>query len=319
MPGNVLAVRLPNWVGDVCMALPALHRLRAAGCDLRLFGRGWARDLLAGTGWSVHALPKGLRAGARALAGSGAERGLLLTNSFGSALQMRWAGIPAIGYRGDWRSWLLATPVRKTAGGHEVEAFWRLALVATGAGATGAASSVPPDRLDLPLADRHRSEAAAALAGAATALACLGPVDRYVVLCPFAAGTINGVSKVWPSWPAFSRALAEQGIAQVVCPGPDEAAACATAVPAATPLTGLGLGAYAAVLAGASVVVANDSGPMHLAAAVGAPVVGVFGVSDPTRTRPWTRRGVAVGGDDPRTRWPSIATVWEAVQRLRGG
>ncbi len=314
MPGNVLAVRLPNWVGDVCMALPALHHLRANGFELSLFGRGWARDLLAGTGFAVHALPKGLRAGARELATSGASRGLLLTNSFGSAFQMRWAGIPAIGYRGDWRSWLLATPVRKIAGGHEVEAFWRLATVAS-----GTTSSAPPDTLELPLADRHRSEAAGALANASTAMACLGPVDRYAVLCPFAAGTINGVSKVWPSWPAFSRALAEQGIAQVVCPGPDEAAACATAVPAATPLTGLGLGAYAAVLAGASVVIANDSGPMHLAAAVGAPVVGVFGVSDPARTRPWTPRGLAVGGTDPRVRWPGIATVWEAVQRLRAG
>jgi ADP-heptose:LPS heptosyltransferase len=42
----------------------------------------------------------------------------------------------------------------------------------------------------------------------------------------------------------------------------------------------------AALLAGAALVIANDSGPMHLAAAVGAPVVGVFGSTEPGWTAP---------------------------------
>jgi heptosyltransferase-2 len=98
----------------------------------------------------------------------------------------------------------------------------------------------------------------------------------------------------------------------VVCPGPGEEAACAAQVPAAQPLPGLGLGAYAAVLAGARVVVANDSGPMHLAAAVDAPVVGVFGVSDPARTRPWSPQAEAVGAPP---RWPALDAVWQAMRR----
>src|SRR5690606_4116260 len=43
-----VCVRLPNWVGDACMALPALHLLSRAGYSLVLAGRPWARDLLAG-------------------------------------------------------------------------------------------------------------------------------------------------------------------------------------------------------------------------------------------------------------------------------
>mgnify|MGYP000529422614 CR=1 FL=1 len=59
-PALPLIVRLRNWVGDVVLSLPTLQRLAAAGHDLRLVGKGWARDLLAGQGWPVHVLPKPL-------------------------------------------------------------------------------------------------------------------------------------------------------------------------------------------------------------------------------------------------------------------
>lgn len=41
-----LLIRLPNWVGDVCMCLPALDALRARGVSLTCVGRAWAPNLL---------------------------------------------------------------------------------------------------------------------------------------------------------------------------------------------------------------------------------------------------------------------------------
>src|SRR5262249_39796058 len=79
----------------------------------------------------------------------------------------------------------------------------------------------------------------------------------------------------------------------------------------ATVLPGLSLGAYAAILAGAEAVIANDSGPMHLAAAVGVPVLGIFGVSDPSRTRPWG--GGFAGGPSS---WPSLNTVLSIFEKM---
>ena len=99
----------------------------------------------------------------------------------------------------------------------------------------------------------------------------------------------------------------------VACPGPGEEAACAAALPGARMIPGLGLGAYAAVLAGARRVVANDSGPMHLAAAVGAPVLWIFGVSAPRRTAPWGGRSRFCGGEGG---WPAAGEVWKAVEAL---
>ncbi len=92
-----VVVRLPNWVGDVCMALPALAALHAHGLDLHCFGKAWAGDLLAGLPYQVQRLPKGLFAAAAALRAVGAQRALSLTNSFGSALQLRLAGLRTVG------------------------------------------------------------------------------------------------------------------------------------------------------------------------------------------------------------------------------
>lgn len=312
-PDIPLAVRLPNWVGDVCMALPALAALRRAGFALRVFGRGWAADLLAAYPDRVVRLPAGTLAQARALAGSGASRGVLFTNSFGSALAMRLAGIDAVGYGHEGRSFLLGRrPPR--APGHEVEAFWRLALAVRGedaawsfgVGRPAARWPAPPRRLGLELSAAHRAAAAAALAAAG-----VGP--GYVVLCPLAVGTIGGRSKAWPGFPAIARELLAAGRVVVVCPGPGEEAAAAAAAPGAVALPGLGLGAYAAVLAGAAAVLANDSGPMHLAAAVDAPVLGVFGLGEPARTRPWSPRAAIVGD---AAGWPEPSQVRAALAAL---
>jgi heptosyltransferase-2 len=301
-PGTALAVRLPNWVGDVCMALPALSALAAGGWELRLFGRGWARDLLAGHGWTVAVLPRGMFAAARAMRGS-AEAGVVFTNSFGSAAQMRLAGIRATGYRAELRGVLLGRALRRERKLHEVAAFWRLACDRLGQAVTAA----PPGELGLVLAEAHRALAAAALAAA-------GVGGEYVALCPLAAGLgPEGRSKVYPGFPLLCRGLIEAGATVVACPGPGEDGACAAALPGARLLPGLGLGAYAAVLAGARRVVANDSGPMHLASAVGAPVLGVFGVSAPGRTSPWGARSRFIGD---AAGWPSAGEVWRAVEGL---
>ena len=70
------------------------------------------------------------------------------------------------------------------------------------------------------------------------------------------------------------------------------------------------VGTFAAVLAGAQLVVANDSGSGHLAAAVGARLISVFGVTEPERTRPWGINATLIGSSGG---WPAYAEVRSAV------
>jgi ADP-heptose:LPS heptosyltransferase len=79
------------------------------------------------------------------------------------------------------------------------------------------------------------------------------------------------------------------GFTSVVAGGPD-VVELAKRIPGAIDLAGkTSLKQLVALLEGAAVVIANDSGPMHIAAALGRPLVTVFGPTNPVRTGPWNR------------------------------
>jgi heptosyltransferase-2 len=293
-----LIVRLPNWVGDVCKSLPTLAALHRSGFRLHLAGRAWIGDLLAGLDQPLVPVGKGVIGPARALRATACKDGLLLTTSFGTAAAARLAGVRTVGFREDYRNWLLHRAIDYPRGLHEVDALLflgRLALETFQPAAEWPAdiSTTPA----LPLTEAHRAEASQALQDAR--------IDgAFIVLCPMATGTRGGLSKVWPHWRELSRRLAADGRRIVVCPGPGEEDACATAVPEATLLGGLGLGAYAAVCARAERVFANDSGPLHLAAAVGSRVLGIYGLAVRDDSRP--RGADFVGSADG---WPEVEEV----------
>ena len=141
----------------------------------------------------------------------------------------------------------------------------------------------------------------------------------YVVLCPFAGGTFEKLDKSWPAFPQLAgQALPSLGRDLLVCPGPGEEEAQAARDYAGCRIaTGVGLGAYAALLRDAALVIANDTGPGHLAAAVGAPLLSVLGPTDPAR---WGAVGPTVRLLRRETGWPAADEVLaQARQWLRAG
>ncbi|MEO5732503.1 MAG: glycosyltransferase family 9 protein [Rubrivivax sp.] len=310
-PGPLI-VRLRNWVGDVTLGVPMLQRLHDAGYGLQLVGKRWASDLLAGQGWPVHVLPatlrervallRRLRADAVAADGGFDRRvnALCLPFSFSSALEFRLAGLRALGHAHEGRSPLLAQRVPRPASGHELAVYW-------GLGSALLQQSAPlPSAIGLRVAARHR-EAAAALR------AQHGIAADAIHVCPFAGGTFAKLDKSWPEFAAFvSQRLPAYGRDIVVCPGPGEEAVAQQHFSSAKVLTGVGLGTYAALLADAAVMVANDTGPGHLAAAVGAPLVSVLGPTDAAQWGAWGATVRLVQGSDG---WPDADAVASAVGR----
>ncbi len=305
-------VRLPNWVGDVVMALPALQHLVDHGFAPRLVGKRWAGALLAGhregSFGSIDARPATFAAAVnqwRALRKAARDdddqfdrrvNSLLLTNSFSSAAEVWFAGLRPIGYGQDGRSWMLSRAIKPTGGqAHEMHRFWRLATALTG-------------RIDPPPASLHLAVASAAHQAADALLAGQGVDAPFACLVPFATGTMAGQSKAWPAFASFAAELARR-MPVVVVPGPNEVTAARRDFPAAHCLEDVDLGVYAALLARAQVVVANDTGPGHIAAAVGAPLVSVLGPTNAARYRPLGDRAHTVQGNP----WPTVAAVDEAV------
>lgn len=316
-----LVVRLRNWVGDVLLGLPMLQRVADAGFDLQLVGKGWARDLLAGHGWPVHVLPKtfgervrllrGLRMATAPQRANGPGRAsdridaLCLPYSFSSALEFRFAGLRAIGHAHEGRSLLLARALPRRTDMHELLAYWQVGDALLGRAAP------PPARLGLRLSAAQRE--------AAAALCARHGIERgYIVVCPFAGGTFEKLDKTWPEFSAFVRddlvPLARaQGRRILVCPGPGEEALARDAFSSALCLEGVGLGTYAALLADAALMISNDTGPGHMAAAVDAPLLSVLGPTDPDRWRAWGPGVRWLGG---RGRWPARTEVLAAVHEV---
>jgi heptosyltransferase II len=105
------------------------------------------------------------------------------------------------------------------------------------------------------------------------------------VLAPGAVGP----SKRWWSYAALAARLGELGFAIWVVGGPDEkpvAAEIVRAAPHARDLTGADLRNAILALAAATVAVSNDSGLLHVAAAIGTPAVGIFGPTSPWHWAP---------------------------------
>jgi len=291
------------------MALPALELL-AARRDLTLAGKPWAVDLFGAYPWKVLPLAATRRARIAAFRAGlplGAQA-LLLTNSFGSALDFRLAGLRPAGYATDMRRALLAeayaVPARwldDAAPMHMVEYYYELAQRFLG----GTAPPVPP-ALSLRLAE-VRIEAAR------KRLAAAGVSGDYVMLCPVAVGRHRGRFKAWDGFGALCRELLAAGVTVVSCPGPGETEAVRTAVPEALILPPTDVATFAALLAASRLVVANDSGSAHVAAAVGARLITLFGVTDSRRTGPWSPTALRLGSTQG---WPSLQDVSAAVRGL---
>ncbi len=293
-----LIVRLPNHLGDACMAIAALDALARGGFALTLAGRPWIASLFEAYDWPAVPLRSARRDHVEALRAAGAGKaGLLFTNSFSTALEFRLAGIRATGYARGGRSLLLAQPVPVHDEDHMVEYYHRLAR-------TVVADAGPvPERLDLRVGAAARARAAAALRSA-------GVDGGYVVLCPVAVGLHHGKVKAWDGFARLNAELLARGTRTVALPGPGETPAVRALLPGAAVLPESDVGTFAALLASAKVVVANDSGPGHLAAAVGAPLVSVFGVTEPEKTKPWGPNVRMVGSG---AGWPPYAEVVAAV------
>jgi lipopolysaccharide heptosyltransferase III len=115
----------------------------------------------------------------------------------------------------------------------------------------------------------------------------------YVVLHPFASAP----DKTWPAenFIAAAAHLQESGLEPVFIAGPDEDLSAFSAYPC---VQGAPLENVKSLLAGAALFVGNDSGPAHIAAAFGRPVIVLFGSSDIEIWRPWRTENVVLASPD---------------------
>ena len=308
---NVLC-RLPNHVGDCCMTLPALRLLEASGFTPMLTGKRWAEDLMSGMSWRFDPIEGHVtedlqriryisnHLGPRPL-------GLLFPNSFSSALLFSIGRVRNAGFPTDGRRLLLEKVVEEPAPMHEVERFFRLAHGAIKAwGGTPAWDEVP-EELGMKLLARHE-------AAARNLMTQYNIPEKFVLLAPIARGLHHGKEKQWKHFNELCTPLRKKGLEPIIFPSVREEEANKKACPDATILPPTTLGNYAALAKRAQLVIANDSGISHVAAAVGTKQITLLGVTDPARTRPWNTKATCLGNSIDG--WPSLEEVLRNIELL---
>lgn len=290
-----LIIRLPNWVGDVIMCLPAIKRLQTLNIPMLLMGRPWIHDLLKDLDIPKKTWPKSHIQAFHTLKSVPYQNLLLFTNSFSSALIATSAGKNAVGYAKDWRSLLLYYAIPKPKDFHETDVFNRLTQACINMFypeiEIGEFSKNPEIHLKQNIKNQYLPES-------------------YIVLCPFAHGTNpQGQSKKWPHWQALFEKV--KHLYPVICPGPNEIEEAEKLFPKTHIIKGLSLYDYLQVLSQAQCVIANDSGPLHMAAALKCPTIGLFGATCEKRTAP--REALVLGR---LGQWADIETVFYHIKEI---
>jgi heptosyltransferase-2 len=290
-----LLVVAPNWIGDTLLAQPLLARLRARHPGLRIdaVAPDWTAPVLRRMPEVEEVLEVPFRHGelalgprirlARRLRRRRYREAIVLPNSFKSALVPLLAGIPRrIGFVGEARYALLNVRHRLDEAGLPLMAERYLQLAE--APGRPVERPIPVTRIDV-------DEANLLITVSRLGLDRTQPV---VALCP---GAEYGPAKRWPArhFASLARALARRGrsVWLIGAPG-DRAIGDEIAQLAAGEALNLcgrtDLAAAIDLLSVAECVVTNDSGLMHVASALGRPLVALYGSSSPAHTPPLAPR-----------------------------
>lgn len=282
-------MRATNWVGDAVMSLPALRALRERypQAHIAILAKPWVGDLYGREPfcnelipYTPKTLPEKWAAG-RALASRGFDKAILLQNAFEAAAVAWAARIPErVGYARDGRSFLLTRAVAVPEPG-EHERFYYLELLKR-AGIIDRVPECEAIRLDgAPAAraaglERFRSRGMGEVVIGVSPGAAYGSAKRWIP--EHFSEAASRVARELDATVAVFGSAVERDVCEQVARG--------VTVPVHNFAGETSLGEYIELAAACRAYLTNDSGPMHIASALGLPTVAVFGATNHVTTGP---------------------------------
>ncbi len=299
-----IVVRGTNWVGDAAMTIPALRQLRSIFPDatITLHTRSWAKGIFEDADFINEILTfepeksafKTVLAQAKVLRSKEFDLAVLLPNSFESALAAKLGRVQKrFGYAKDARSFLLTDAVKIPVWKNQKhEVFYYLNLIAEIENKYFGTKSVleSKPRFSLTVSNERKAQARKILEENG-----VDSAKKIVALCP---GSTNSRAKRWQteSYAGLNDKIQTEINASVILIGANsetdvsnEVAEKSTLKPII--LTGKTvLSEATAILSLCDLLVSNDTGPAHVAAALGVKTIVIFGPTNPQTTQPWNAR-----------------------------
>jgi heptosyltransferase-2 len=284
VPKRILVIQTAH-LGDVVLSTPLLRELRRSHPDahIALLTTSVGRDLLSGSRWldeilvydkrwNRRGVPSYLRM-IRRLLGSSFDVGIAAQRSIRTGMLLTFSRSRIrIGFRGAPGAWAYNRTVRRERGAHVVDRY--LALAAPLGGEINADRG---PKLEVDSGARRRVDRLLEGVGGdrARGIVCIAPGATWL-------------TKRWPAdrFAAAAREVAFRGWTPVLIGSPDETSLCREVAEQSGETTldlagSTSIPELVALIERSSLLVANDSGPAHIAAAVGTPVVQIFGPTVP--------------------------------------
>lgn len=281
---------LPNWVGDVVLASPALVALRERFRSARItfLCRRYVADVIRDSAWMDEIVswpdggaeaPTGLWALVRRLRREEFDIAILFPNSFRSAAAVWLGGAKRrVGYSREARGWMLTDRMQPLRNGRRFAPVSMLDYYNAIAQHAGCRDVGRRLSLGFGAADEQAIERR------------LGPFEPDRPLVVLNPGGAYGTAKLWPAerFAAVGDELTRRYGARVIVSGTPKEAAIAKTIERASREyleicfnPPLGLGPLKSLIRRADLLVTNDTGPRHYAIAFDVPVVTIFGPTDP--------------------------------------
>lgn len=293
-------IRLPNWIGDAVMATPMIRAVSrdpaTTTCSV------WGPPKVATLFHHHSAVEKVFEIDSKKeparldeIQQEEFERIYLLPNSYSAAKEAKALGIPErIGYRTQWRGPLLTYPVwcgPKTRNLRMAEYYLHLLPDAVRELAEGPVPDLAVSAEEKESVRKKREPI----------------IDTHTPLVGMAPGAAFGPAKQWfiENFQNLAEQLVREGMKIVVLGGPDEIEAGDRIVRTLPEGSGLNLAGKTtlremmAVLVHCRVLVTNDSGPLHIADALGTPAVAIYGSTDASWTGPRGPHHQVLQSDEP--------------------
>ena len=296
-----IVIRGTNWVGDAVMTIPALRGLRRVFPDskITLHTRSWANGIFQDAKFIDEILNFEREKSAVKTVFKQAEiwrekrfdLAIIFPNSFESALTAKLGGVPArFGYAKEGRSLLLTDPIQIPNWKNEKhEIFYYLNLAAEVEKKYFGSKTIlenEPD-FELEVSQARKSEAQRFLAK--------NGIDLSKKIVAFVAGSTNSRAKRWQteSFAALNDKIQNELQANVILIGAKDELEISRKVfekSRLKPIILTGkttLAEVTAILSVCDLLVANDTGPAHISAALGTKTLVIFGPTNPNTTQPW--------------------------------